>query len=158
MHELIIFIVLYHSIIALYQSIIYPWSDIVSCPIAFFLSVALVIKQECCSLMKTVLFQIFVPFCTFSLILMVVQGVACAKYDWLGQNFPFCICFGAIMLLHLPEISQSLRYCEYGKLKFNLESRIPNTQLERMYLIFRVISEKTLCRKDFTSSFRDTFI
>ena len=49
-------------------------------------------NQEC---LKCCFF-IFISFWVFSLTFGVGQGFICAKYDWLGQNFPFSFCFNAL--------------------------------------------------------------
>ena len=60
-------------------------------------------------MLKMLLFQIFISFWAFSLpIFRVDQNFICAKYDWLGQNFPFCISFDATMLLQWK--SKTLSY------------------------------------------------
>ena len=77
---------------------------------------------------KMVLFYIFILFWTFSLIFRIVLGVICARYDWLGWNFPFCICFGVIMFFYLLEILKSGNtvITEYLNWTLNPESRITN--------------------------------
>ena len=105
---------------------------VVPLPIDF--NLLCVLGQEL-GVLKILLFKIFIAFRAFSQTFGGRLGLYCGKYDWFGQNFPFCFCFDAFMLLYVLEIFQIWKYCEYRIPKSNPEFRIQNTQLERMYQI-----------------------
>ena len=80
------------------------WNDEmhgVALPVDFNLLCVLFQELE---VVKILLFQIFIAFWAFSLKFRVGWGFICAKYDWLGQNFPSCFCFDAFMFLYILEI------------------------------------------------------
>ena len=49
-----------------------------------FMSIIFAKKEECFSLLKMVMFQIFIQFWAFLLVFRVLLGVICAKYGCLG--------------------------------------------------------------------------
>ena len=97
-------------------------------------------------MLKMLLFQIFISFWAFSLpIFRVDQNFICTKYDWLGQNFPFCISFDATMLLQWK--SKTLSY----ELRVQIhELRVPIHELRVQITSHEFRS--TSCEFQFTSS------
>ena len=96
---------------------------VVACPMNFNLLLDL---GEQLAVLKMLLFQIFIPFQVIFLTFRVGYGFICAKYDWLVQNFPLCICFGAIMLLHVLKMffkSRNTANTEYLNVIPNPESQ-----------------------------------